>query len=209
MSSWYSLEHMFPTKQITLQIFDILLTHPEKKIYIGWIRAHVGEQCNERADALAKSVIDDNQYDCIEDVKLPRSILNRYSKEHMKRDWQKDWTSSEKGRYTYGILNKVNCEFISGNRILTYFLSGHGSFPEYLCKIKKRSNIKCDCGEVGSPLHYLFSKCPLMPTGFIFDRDRTLRQNLKSVLFKKSNYKQLSEIYNKLNQLYSFIRYKF
>lgn len=124
-------------------------------------------------------------------------------------DWQQHWYTSINGRDTYHILNKVDSEFISKNKIMTYFLSGYVSFPAFLFKIKKRSSDKYDCGEIGSVFHYLFGRCQLTSLIFAFDRTKTVRENMKRVIFCKANYKKLCEIYNVLNLHYSFIKYRF
>lgn len=186
-----------------------MYNNPDKTLYLAWIKTHAGLIGNERADLLAKSVIEQGTADIDINWPYPRSLVNKVIKDNIRREWQQRWISSSKGRFTFKILNKVDESLVSPNRILKYFLSNHGAFPSFLHKIKKRPTELCDCGQVGDPVHYLFSRCPLMPSSFNFNRDRTLRQNMTDVLFDSRNYRKLCIIYNKLNSLFSFIKYKF
>lgn len=79
----------------------------------------------------------------------------------------------------------------------------------YLKKIGKRQTDKCDCGQLGDVIHFIFGSCPLMPHRFSFNNALTVRQNLQNILLNDGNYSRLKDNYNKLNELYSFIRYKF
>lgn len=208
-SSVGALQHLFPSNKIILNIYQTLIDNPNKKVYISWIKAHVGEIGNERADGLAKEAITADSFDCIDKLPLPRSIMNNSCVKLTLRDWQQEWQDSEKGRDTYSIIDKVSLDFLSESKIITYFLSGHGSFPTFLYKIKKRADNLCICGNIGSPMHYLFTKCSIMPYTFKFDRHKTMKWNAKNVLFKRENYINLCKIYNKLNETFSFIKYKF
>lgn len=158
---------------------------------------------------LAKGVILQDKADQFLRVPYPTSMFRRYFREKMLGEWQESWSSTEKGRHTYSILNKIDPTFVSPNVIVTYFISGHGAFPTFLQKIKKREDDNCNCGQRGDPKHYIFSNCPLVPHRFNFDKNKTLRQNMLEVLLKPGNYNRLRENYNKLNELYSFIKYRF
>lgn len=208
-SSVMALDCTFPNNEIVLDIFRKMLANPGKNLKICWIKAHAGFAGNERADTLAKEAIAAGGFDIEVSLPYPVSVFNIYNREKIINDWQTRWQVTDKGRDTYQILNKVDLTFISPNRIFTYFASGHGSFPAYLFKIGKRNTDKCDCGERGSVQHFLFANCPLMPLVFRFDRDRTLRQNFLDVLLNRWNYARLCQIYNRLNELYSFIKYRF
>lgn len=209
LSSVRALERAFPDNEITLQIFNRLLSSPNKEVTVGWIRAHVGHIGNERADTLAKEAINPQVADRSLTIRYPRSIMNSYCRDQLVKAWQQSWMVSDKGRETHRFVNKVNRDFVCSNRVTTYFLSGHGSFPQYLFKIKRRNTDKCDCGEVGSVTHYLFGRCPEMPHFFTFYRSKSLRENAVRVLLKHDNYQKLCDIYNVLNEKYSFIKYKF
>lgn len=209
MSSTYALQFIFPRNDIIKDIFTVLLQNPNKKVYISWVKAHVGLEGNERADLLAKEAITGDTDVHHESVGFPKSCLKNWMRHKVITDWQSDWQVSDKGRDTYSVINKVDTEYICTDQVIQYFISGHGSFPEFLYDIKKKSSPNCECGNLGSVSHYLFARCPLMPHYFHFDRNRTLRQNLRAVLLDRNNYGKLYDIYNELNSRYSFIKYKF
>lgn len=186
-----------------------MINNPDKTVYISWVKAHVGLEGNERADFLAKAAIADGEDVLKEIIKFPKSCLNNWLKNKVLADWQNDWSVLDKGRDTFSVINKVNNDFICTDQVAQYFISGHGSFPAFLHNIKKRPSPRCDCGDIGTVKHYLFSRCPLMPYFFFFDRTKTLRQNLQRVLLDRNNYDKLYAIYNELNSRFSFIRYKF
>lgn len=105
-------------------------------------------------------------------------------------------------------FNKVNAEFISPNRVVTYF----HSLVRFTAYLKKMCTIKSDkntCGVQITPTHYLFYRCLKMLTYFPFNRDHTLRSNLWKALLDSKDYSSLCAIYIKLRTLYSFIKHKF
>ena len=136
-----------------------------KIIFIKWIKAHVGTKGNERADQLAKEVII-HKYDKILDIKYPKSLLKRFFKNKIQDEWQLSWENSDKGRNTFEIINKVDKNYLCKNQVVTYFLTGHGSFPSFLYKIKKKETDCCTCGKRGNPFHYLFESCTLVGKKF-------------------------------------------
>lgn len=209
MSSVQALMNLFPTDKLLYNIYSNIRLLNNKCIYIGWIKSHVGLVGNERADFLAKSVILDNIYDGILDIPIPVSYVKRYFKRNIDIIWRNDWEMSLKGRDTFLVLREPDSTFLCYSRVVAYFISSHGAFPSYLYKIGKRSTDKCDCGSVGDVKHYIFGKCSLMPFCFYFVRNRTLTWNMKNVLLSKSNYSKLCVLYNELNKLYSFIKYRF
>lgn len=208
-ASFMVLQRTFPVNDIVKDIFDILIGNKIKSITIGWTRAHVGTEGNERADRLAKEAIDANNSNRYENLSLPISFLKRYCRENTVREWQNYWKYTEKGRDTYMILKKVDNDFLCASQVVQYFLTGHGSFPTFLKKIGKRSSDKCTCGTVGDVKHYLFGRCPMMPYIFYFDNSNTVSHNIRRIIFNKDNYFKLCQNYNVLNENYSFIRYKF
>lgn len=203
------LQRNFPINDIVKNIYDNFNSHPEKELTLGWTRAHIGNPGNERADELAKAAIDPAVADVVEEVKFPISWVKRICLENIRSDWQEDWRHNVKGSDTYKVFKKVDDSFICVSQVIQYFVSAHGSFPEYLFKIGKRSNALCDCGSVGNVHHYLFGRCPVVPFFFHFDNSQSISYNFRRVLFDKKNYSKLCAIYNALNAKYSFIRYRF
>lgn len=140
---------------------------------------------------------------------FPLSLIKYYYNKKIIQEWQEHWSHSTLGRDTYSIIKKVDTDFICNNQVSLYFASGHGSFPSYLYKIKKRQNNICICGKEGNVTHYIFGKCTLMRHHFKFDNRYSLRRNLYDIIFDQNNYNKLRDNYNILNRNYSFIKYYF
>lgn len=203
-----ALRLAFPRNYIIHQIFTILLNIPNKKVSIQWTKSHVGTEGNERADLLAKEAANNDSLEPIQ-LLFPTSLLKKALKSNLISNWQSSWSSSTKGRFTFKILNKVDPDFICKGTVIPYFLSGHGSFPSFLFKIGKKDSPDCPCGgTVGDPIHYIFKNCPLMKYSFRFNRNKTLRQNLKNILFNPVNYNKLRENYSILNKHFINFTYK-
>lgn len=165
----------------------------------------MGTEGNERADDLAKTATTLNIP--VKEIPFSTSIIKSYFKKKILLDWQHSWTHSNKGRDTYDILNKINPDFIAPSIVIPNYLSGHGSFPTFLYKIKKRPTKLCLCGkDIGSVTHYIFGKCPLLSHHFHFNKEKTLRQNLQKIILSTSNFTKLRDNYNILNKHYSFIK---
>lgn len=94
--------------------------------------------------------------------------VGQYEKKQEKhqslRDWQQRWDSSEKGRWTYRLIPKIdvwlNRNHGEINFHLSQFLSGHGCYRQYLYRFgHDDSNICPDCeGEV-EDAEYVMFKC--------------------------------------------------
>lgn len=209
LSSVLSLQRLFPLNSIIRNIFELLVNNPTKKLFVGWIKAHVGLFGNERADANARNAI---LYDCCNKNDLlpfPISFVNAHMRKSIMHEWQQHWSNSYKGRDTYAVFNKVDSDYLCSNEIIQFYITAHGSFPAFLCKIGKRPSSLCDCGVHGDVLHYLYGRCVFMVHHFRFMRDLTVRQNLTQTLLDPNNYHKLKDNYNVLNALYSFIKYKY
>lgn len=209
LSSVFTLQRAFPSNIISLNIFNILYNNSSLVVNIGWIKAHMGLEGNERADRLAKSVILDNLFDTVLDIPFPISYVKYHLNKISLKEWQTNWELSTKGRDTYNIIRHVNTDFICNTQISLYYATGHGSFPAYLYKINKRPDNNCICGREGTVVHYIYGNCPLMKFHFSFNNRYTLRYNLFSVIFDNNNYHKLKENYNILIKNYSFIKYTF
>lgn len=146
-SSVMALQSIFPRNTIVKNIFDLLIKNKDKSVYLGWIKALVRLLGNERADELAKSAINDETVQII-DVDFPTLIVKRYCKQLVLSNWQESSINADVGRDTYQIFNKVNEDFLCNSQILLYYCTAHGSFPDFLYKINKRSNNRCDYATV-------------------------------------------------------------
>lgn len=209
LSSYASLQRVFPTDALLFKIYTNLRLLINKVINIGWVKAHVGIVGNERADFLAKSVILNDDYDLEENIPIPLSFLNRGLKNKLYRDWQNYWDNSTKGRDTYDLIQKVNPDYICYSQICIYFYTGHGAFPTYLKKIGKSNTDLCTCGKRGNVFHFLFETCRVSQHSFDYIRNRPPNWNISRTLGCRGNYDKLKKIYNSLNKEFSFIRYVF
>ncbi|GBN07505.1 hypothetical protein AVEN_244882-1 [Araneus ventricosus] len=135
---------------------SLLSTH---NIKLGWIRAHVGQQRNERADELAKdAILSTNATEVT--IPLPKSSAKRDLKQRSLIKWQYMWDGHKYGRSTHKVITKVGLRSHNWPSELTQFITGHGPFPFYLYLFGKHPDDNCACGKVGTPIHYV-TKCRL------------------------------------------------
>lgn len=85
-------------------------------------------------------------------------------RERTLNEWQRDFDESSKGRWTRRLINDVKSWHNRGFGEVTYFssqfLSGHGSFGDYLYRIGKSNDAACAlCGSPDSAEHAVFH-CP-------------------------------------------------
>ncbi|KAE9522138.1 hypothetical protein AGLY_017482 [Aphis glycines] len=81
-----------------------------------------------------------------------------------KEEWQRRWDSTETGQWTKRLIPNVAVwmerSFGEVNYHLSQFLSGHGCFGKYLCKIKKVENTSCvDRGSPMDDAEHAFFAC--------------------------------------------------
>ncbi|GBN35783.1 hypothetical protein AVEN_79535-1 [Araneus ventricosus] len=126
---------------------------------LSWVKAHVGIQGNELADQQAKLATTTGEE---LSIPAPRSFLNRTLKQLILHEWCGYWNkyTSASGTRVRSFLDTVSSNFLIYNKILIYFLSGHGSFPFYLHRFNKINSPLCTCGLVGDVDHYVF-ECSL------------------------------------------------
>lgn len=208
-ASYLVLQRTFPINIIIKEVFESMVQNPDKALTIGWIKAHAGNPGNERADELAKGAIIAIQADIQDFQKFPISLVKKYCRDNVLKEWKIYWKNSKKGRETYEIIKKVDFNYVCSKQVIQYFVTSHGSFPAFLYKIGKRAHPNCDCGKQGDVKHYLFGRCPLVKYFFYFDNSISVSANVKRILFNQDNYNKLCSIYNSLNAHYSFIKYKF
>lgn len=177
---------------------------------LGWIKAHVGYMGNEMADHLAQNAAENwNSNDNIVQIKYPRSYLKKLLKSDVIMAWQDRWNCAHTGRQTFKFFPRVDTDFLINSPIIVYFTTGHGSFPTFLNWIKRKADNICECGNVGSPDHYLFEICSLINRNFSHIKNPNLPIWIKNTINNSYAMKILKEIYNKLNQTYSSVEYVF
>jgi ribonuclease HI len=203
LSSIMALCNVCPKSSLIQEFLRECLYQRNKHILVGWVKAHDGELGNETADYFAKAAVDLGV--CELRVPYPSSFLRKIQKDSILEAWQNLWTNSTKGRYTYEICNNVGYDLKFKNKVLTFFVTGQGSFPSFLHKIGKRSSDSCVCGDAGTPHHYAQVSCS-------FSREFVKRGTSESLLAyyrridnSKFNVNKLERIYNLLNENYSFI----
>ncbi|GBN80365.1 hypothetical protein AVEN_97595-1, partial [Araneus ventricosus] len=136
------------TKQILFSAKDL--------VGLSWVKAHVGIPGNEWADHQAKLAITIGEK---LEIPAPRSFLNRKIKAFILQTWNNYWNSynSASGIRVREYIGAVSPKFLIHNKILIFFLSGHGPFPFYLHRFKKLDSPLCVCGQVGDADHYTFN----------------------------------------------------
>ncbi|GIY00343.1 uncharacterized protein CEXT_145251 [Caerostris extrusa] len=158
MSSIQAIRKFFNKNHLVQKIRNIIQELRTKQISIEWIKAHTGIMGNERADFLAKDATT-NPDSFLESLPTPKSYIRYHLKKLFEQQWQEEWDTATTGRRTHNFLPKVSHKMAT-NLLITYFVTGHGPFPNYLNRFGITENDLCLCGESGTPDHYLFS-CPM------------------------------------------------
>lgn len=191
-----------------IDIQDALISALENgvSITINWIKAHVGNEGNERADILAKSGALSRLSPM--EMKAPFSHVKRKLTVKAREDWNNRWTSSTKGRWTAKFFPTVEhrrkCKQLEPDFITTQFLTGHGKFGEYLHGKTLRTNPYCECGAVQSVTHLIFD-CPLL---FNERNDLVAQVETKRMSFVETSLHHIiieSSTYEELIQLFKLI----
>lgn len=88
-----------------------------------------------------------------------------HAKDELWRLWQQRWTSSSRAAWTRQLIPEVKAWAERKNGevgyYLTQFLTGHGSFGDFLHRIGKRTTDICeDCDEEPDSPYHVFFECP-------------------------------------------------
>ncbi|GBO08273.1 hypothetical protein AVEN_129292-1 [Araneus ventricosus] len=122
------------------------------KITLTWIRAHMANFGNGRADQLAKdaTLISD---ETISFVSSRNQIKNEGNK-IIKDLWQNLWNDSKKARWTKNLIDKVEVNRLYGDFYINQILA-NGDFREHQARFFEKISL-CSCGqETGSVLHVI------------------------------------------------------
>ncbi|XP_035205569.1 uncharacterized protein LOC118180609, partial [Stegodyphus dumicola] len=125
------------------------------RLHFKWIKAHIGNSGNQLADELAKEAANNSS---LPNYSIPYPILLLKTKleTELMHLWKQTWTEATTGRRTFTFISKPSRSLISTNRSITFFLTAHGPFPEYLHRFGLHHTNLCTCGNEGTIDHYLF-----------------------------------------------------
>ncbi|KAF8782029.1 Retrovirus-related Pol polyprotein type-1 like protein [Argiope bruennichi] len=140
---------------ILKQLIDkIKIVNTNHRPSFFWVKAHIGVTGNEEVDKQAKLATRKNTVDS----PVPRShnTLKADIHQNIIEEWQNEWASTTKGPQTHQYFPKVSTKIETFHPLIIQFLSGHGRFPSYFQKFGITDNPLCDCGDVGTPDHYIF-----------------------------------------------------
>ncbi|GIX79758.1 retrovirus-related Pol polyprotein from type-1 retrotransposable element R1 [Caerostris darwini] len=141
-----------------ISLLKSLLENSTTSCELIWTRAHVGTEGNEIADLYAKEAT------TREEVDLPISLSFNHLKTEIakaiKTDWQRQWSSSSKGRAVHELFPHVCLKRIHGNYFLNQIITGHGDIASYQNKFFNSSPV-CSCGKETEDRHHLIFKCEI------------------------------------------------
>lgn len=143
-----------------------LLTSLERKfeIYISWVKAHEGNEGNERADYLAKSGAACEQEEEIY-TKIPRSEITREAKRESVEKWESEWNSSVKGKVTKEFFPTVSVRLkhkFKVNSNITVLMTGHGKLRSYLHRFHILDSARCPCDADNQTVDHLIYQCDML-----------------------------------------------
>lgn len=142
-----------------------------RTIKLYWIKAHAGNEGNERADSLAKQAALNSKTAATYDA-CPVSYAKRMIRAETQNQWQQRYdeqTTASTTKFFLPDVKKAHKIMVATEitPILTQILSGHGGFLKYLHRFKLKESPLCKCGmdKDEEPIHLLV-ECPR------FDRQR-------------------------------------
>lgn len=120
------------------------------EVRLYWVKAHVGNPGNERADELAKQAASDTeatvQYD-----RCPLSRVKQIIRYETQNLWDQRYRNGTTAQVTkmffpsiyeaYKIIKTINIK-----PALTQIMTGHGGFSAYLYRFKLKDKPECKCG---------------------------------------------------------------
>ncbi|RVE51585.1 hypothetical protein evm_003717 [Chilo suppressalis] len=141
------------------------LQEKETNIRFTWIKAHVGIEGNELADAAAKEAAA-KKTAALMNV-FPLSHTKRYLKERTLSAWQEDYETAPQGAVTKSFFQTIAeiTEFrtiVKPSFSVTQILSGHGYHKAYLHKYKITPDDCCPCdNHTKQDITHILKDCPI------------------------------------------------
>ena len=154
------------------------LTHQGWKIHFQWVKAHVGDEGNERADQLAKKATECPELPPTYEL-VPYSTVKRDLQEECINAWEEEWSSTSNGSITKQYFPSVRSRFQSNLKLtpnITAMTTGHGKFGEYFHRFKIVEDPTCVCGKNTQSADHILWECGLLQS----NRDEFRRLVLQS-----------------------------
>lgn len=88
--------------------------------------------------------------------------INEAAKNDAINEWQQRWTSSSKGRWTFGFFPSISDRLkqpIWLNHYVSQFLTGHGDFREKLASFHLVPSPLCPCGDGNESVEHVLFSC--------------------------------------------------
>jgi ribonuclease HI len=153
-----------PVIQRTSLKLNLLLTKGID-ITLQWVKGHSGIPGNEAADAAAKWA---TKLEPAIGLHLTKTLLKSSIRKQHLDSWQRNWSSSDKGRLTHTLFSKVSTtvSFMESRnatqrKVLLKAASGHFPVNDFLQKIRVRENSSCPyCRSSRETLEHLIVRCP-------------------------------------------------
>lgn len=94
-------------------------------------------------------------------TECPKSEAKTRLREGARRRWELRWRETDKADVTHDffrtIRGRLQRKWMSPTHAETQFYTGHGHFQHKLWSLNLARNPLCDCGEVDTPAHMLYS----------------------------------------------------
>lgn len=188
-------------------VHNILMLAKKLKATIQWIPSHVGIEGNEKADEMAKKIIDEELFvEIINNNSIDKDIIN-LSNNKMNLEFQ-SWyekLSQDKGKITFGIMPKVTKDPWYKNsklsteiiKMINRILTNHAYTPKFLKMMKVSDSDLCDiCNCIADVEHIVF-KC----IKYVTIRQTLNMQDCDNIFNFKQKFNE-----NFIEKLASFIR---